>query len=217
MKHNKFFSFKTLSAALLFTGVTAVGCHVDDTNPAPAESDTTSMMSSADHMSSDHTGADAKSSDHSMMSTATTVDTTVSMTAAKPDPAKKGMKGKVIVMESPKMTGSMEADKSGTYSNVEVYPSFPGGNGGLQKYFDNNLKYPENASNDGVEGTVQVMFTVDENGKLSNPHIMGEKPGYGLEDEALRVVKTMPAWNPGKLKGKNVKTNFTLPVKFQLY
>lgn len=212
MKHNKFVSLKTLSAALLFTGIAAVGCHVDDTNPAPADSDNSSKMSSADH-----TAKDPMSTDHSMMSTSTTVDTTKSMSAAKPDPAKKGMKGKATVMESPKMTGSMEADNSGIYSNVEVYPSFPGGSEGLQKYFDKNLKYPETASNDGVEGTVQVMFTVDEMGKLSNPHIMGEKSGYGLEDEALRVVKSMPAWNPGKLKGKNVKTNFTLPVKFQLY
>lgn len=212
MKHNKFVSLKKLSAALLITSITAVGCHVDDTTPPPAASENSSMMSSTDH-----TSKDAMSADHSNMASSTTVVDTMSMSVAKPDPAKKGMKGKATVMESPKMMGSMEADNSGNYSNVEVYPSFPGGSEGLQKYFDKNLKYPEAASNDGVEGTVQVMFTVDEIGKLTNPHIMGEKPGYGLEEEALRVVKTMPAWNPGKLKGKNVKTNFTLPVKFQLY
>ena len=110
----------------------------------------------------------------------------------------------------------MEADKSGTYSNVDVYPSFPGGAKGLQEYFDKNLVYPAEATNDGVEGTVNVMFTVDETGKLSDAHVMGEQQGYGMDDEALRVVKTMPAWNPGKLKGKNVKTMFTLPVSFQL-
>jgi hypothetical protein len=57
---------------------------------------------------------------------------------------------------------------------------------------------------------------VDETGKLSNPEVMGKRVAYGLEAEALRVVSQMPAWNPGQLKGKNVKTRFTLPVKFIL-
>ena len=136
---------------------------------------------------------------------------------AKPNPAKKGMKGKVMISPAPKSTAKMEMDKAGVYSNVEVIPSYPGGYKGLQKYFDNNLEYPAEASNEGVEGIVNVTFTVDENGKLSSAQTMGDKLGYGLDEEALRVVNKMPVWTPGKLKGQNVKTKYTLPVRFQLY
>ena len=161
------------------------------------------------------------------METSTTMDTppvtdntAANKTAtAKPDPSKKGMKGKVsiILPMAPMADVKMEADNSGVYSNVEILPSFPGGNKGLQKFFDDNLEYPADASNDGVEGTVNVSFVVDENGKLTVPKVDGDNVGYGLEAEALRVVNKMPTWNPGKLKGKNVKTKFALPVKFVLY
>jgi TonB family protein len=136
---------------------------------------------------------------------------------AKPNPAKKGMKGKVVVTAPAKSTGSMEADNTGVYSNVEYIPSFPGGNKGLQKYFDKNIQYPDDASTEGVEGVVNVSFIVDENGKLTGLRTEGQKLGYGLEEEALRVVMAMPSWTPGKLKGNNVKTKYTLPDKFQLY
>lgn len=136
---------------------------------------------------------------------------------AKPNPAKKGMKGKVTISPAPKSTAKMEMDKAGVYSNVEVIPSFPGGYAGLQKYFDQNLQYPADASSEGVEGVVNVTFTVDENGKLTSAQTTGDKMGYGLEEEALRVVNKMPTWTPGKLKGQNVKTRYTLPVRFQLY
>ncbi|MEP7165728.1 MAG: energy transducer TonB [Ferruginibacter sp.] len=140
---------------------------------------------------------------------------------AKPDPSKKGMKGKVSIVPvtaaKTDANAKMEADNTGVYSNVEVLPSFPGGYKGLQKFFDNNLEYPADATNDGVEGTVNVTFVVDETGKLTSPKVEGDNLGYGLEAEALRVVNKMPTWNPGKLKGKNVKTKFTLPVKFVLY
>ena len=136
---------------------------------------------------------------------------------AKPNPAKKGLRGKVTITEPPAKKGAMEADNSGVYSNVEVTPSFPGGYKGLQNYFDKNLAFPEEASSEGVEGTVNVSFVVDETGKLSATQVIGDRMGYGLETEALRVVNKMPTWTPGKLKGKNVKTRFNLPVHFQLY
>jgi len=137
---------------------------------------------------------------------------------AKPNPAKKGLKGKVTVLPPPAATAEakMEADNTGVYTNTEILPSYPGGQKGLQKFFDKTLVYPEEAGSNGVEGTVQLSFVVDETGKLSNPEVMGKRVGYGLEAEALRVVSKMPAWNPGQLKGKNVKTRFTLPVKFIL-
>lgn len=207
MQYKKIMAVKPLTFLLSLCSFLLCSCYNDDTTSRPSESDTTGVVIQNTDPSSTFM-AQAESTD--------TVAKSDGVATAKPNPAKKGMKGKVTVMESPKMSGAMEADKSGTYTNVEVYPSFPGGSKGLQSYFDKNLQYPADASNDGVEGTVNILFTVDETGKLSNAHVSGNKLGYGLDEEALRVVNSMPAWNPGKLKGKNVKTKFTLPVSFQL-
>ncbi|MEO6670111.1 MAG: energy transducer TonB [Ferruginibacter sp.] len=208
MNYNDFFSVRTLSVALISIGLATTGCDNNDTSAPASSSDTSTVSTNVTEMAHD--------SGMGMAAKPDSMPARTGMGTAKPNPAKKGMKGRVMIMPSPKMSGAMDADNSGVYSNVEVYPSFPGGTAGLQDYFEKNLTYPEDASRDGVDGTVNVMFTVDETGRLTDPHIMGEALGYGLEDEALRVVKTMPAWNPGKLKGRNVKTRFTLPVSFQL-
>ena len=78
------------------------------------------------------------------------------------------------------------------------------------------MEYPDEANNAGVEGSVRVTFIVDENGKIMEPLVVGNKPGYGLEDEALAIVKRMPAWNPAQVNGKKVKTRVTLPIRFEL-
>lgn len=152
------------------------------------------------------------------------IDTSTNMTQktvtanAKPDPAKKGKKGKVTIAEvaPSKIKADAKPDATGTYKNVDYIPSFPGGYKGLQKYFDDNLQYPAAAQYNGVEGTVRVGFTVDENGKLMNPVVEGYNEGYGLDEEAIRVIRKMPTWVPGKINGKAVKTKFTLPVRFTL-
>ncbi len=221
MIHTKFFSLRLMGTAIILWAAITVGCKNNDTNDetTPA-ADTSSAISSDKPVTADTSMTGMPSAtpiDTSAMTGSTIADQKMNAGMGKPNPAKKGMKGKVTIAPAPKLTGTMEADKSGVYSNVEVYPSFPGGSDGLQKYFDENLKYPDRATNDGVEGTVQVMFTVDENGKLTEPHVMGNNIGYGLDEEALRAVKNMPAWKPGKLRGQNVKTKYTLPVTFQLY
>ena len=211
MKRKNVFSIKLLSTAIILS-MTFFSCKVNDTN----DSSTTDVMDTATAKMETATPMDATSN---MATDNTTIADKQGM--AKPNPAKKGMKGKVAIVPvmSPKVDANakMEADNAGVYSNVEIIPSFPGGYKGLQKFFDDNLKYPEDASSDGVEGTVNVSFIVDENGKLTSPTVAGDNLGYGLEAEALRVVNRMPTWNAGKLKGKNVKTKFTLPVTFVLY
>jgi protein TonB len=166
--------------------------------------------------------------DSSMMTTTTTADSTNTTSAtvnniskdtaqmAKPNPDKKGKKGMVsIAMNDKKETGDMDAiDKEGYYTNV--YPAYPGGDKALESFFEKNIAYPSAASDNGVEGTVKISFTVDETGKISSPKVTSPTMGYGLEEEALRVFKKMPSWKPGSLKGKNVKTRFNLPVRFQL-
>ncbi|MCP9753208.1 energy transducer TonB [Ferruginibacter sp. HRS2-29] len=210
MLHTKSFSVKLFGAALLLGGVIATGCNNDKKEPS---------VTSVSSMDTASMKVDSSNSMVSDGSTAAVVPATTADTAgtAKPNAAKKGMKGKATITMPTKGTGSMEADNTGVYSNVEYLPSFPGGNKGLQKFFDDNLEYPAAASDDGVEGTVNVSFVVDENGKLTSPQVVGAPLGYGIENEAIRVVNKMPVWNPGKLKGRNVKTRFTLPVVFQLY
>lgn len=146
-------------------------------------------------------------------STAITADTA---STATPNPSKKGKKGKVSMsMEEPKATGSVDiTDNEGYYTNV--YPAYPGGNKALTSFFDRNIAYPAEASDNGVEGTVNISFTVDERGKIGAPKVTSKRLGYGLEEEALRVFNKMPVWTPGSLKGKNVKTRYNLPVRFQL-
>jgi len=201
MKCKNVFSLKLLSAAIILS-IAVFSCTSNDTNESSAATP------------ADTATAPALVADNAM--TGNTVDNKSDI--AKPNPAKKGLKGKVTLVPAPPQDAEakMEADTYGIYSNVEILPSFPGGYNGMQKYFDKNLVYPEEAGNEGVEGTVNLTFIVDENGKLTNPQVIGQRLGYGMEAEALRVVNTMPAWNPGQLKGKNVKTRFTLPIRFVL-
>ena len=209
---NKQNLLKQFCAAVILLSITAIGCTNNDTTDSSATTETTTSAGMMDTAASSNN----MMSDTSTMTTAATpaMDT---LKMVKPNPAKKGMKGKVVINAPVKTTGSMEADNMGVYSNVEFIPSFPGGNKGLQTYFDKNIQYPDDATNDGVEGVVNVSFVVDENGKLTALKTEGQKMGYGLEEEALRVIGKMPTWNPGKLKGINVKTKYTLPVRFELY
>jgi protein TonB len=110
----------------------------------------------------------------------------------------------------------MNKDKEGYYSSVEVLPMFPGGQHALDNFINSNIEYPETANENGIEGKVTVNFAVDEMGKVSNPKITGKPLGYGLEEELLKAVNKMPTWTPGTIKGKNVKTYYTLPVNFML-
>jgi protein TonB len=115
-----------------------------------------------------------------------------------------------------RVSADMSVDKEGFYNTTEILPGYPGGEKALGQFYDNNIQYPVDASDNGVDGTVKINFAVDENGKLYSPVVTSPVIGYGLEQEALRVFNKMPKWTPGRIKGKNVKTRFSLPIKFQL-
>jgi TonB family protein len=85
----------------------------------------------------------------------------------------------------------------------------------IMQYMKENLVYPEEAGKKNIAGTVIVKFVVDEQGVVNNP-VIEEGIGAGCDAEALRLVKAMPAWTPGKVNGQNVKTEMTLPFKFAL-
>lgn len=98
---------------------------------------------------------------------------------------------------------------------VEEMPSFPGGMGELMKFLGNNIKYPAVAQENGIQGRVIIQFVVEKDGSVANPVVVkGVDPA--LDKEALRVVKAMPKWTPGKQRGKAVRVKYTVPVTFRL-
>lgn len=101
------------------------------------------------------------------------------------------------------------------FTVVEQQPEFPGGQGELLKYLGKNITYPAIAQENGIEGTVVVRFVVNETGGISDIQVVRDIGG-GCGAEAVRVVKSMPKWKPGRQRGKAVKVYFTLPVRFKL-
>lgn len=110
----------------------------------------------------------------------------------------------------------IKKDNYGIYVYPQTYPTFPGGQPGIERYMVNHINYPKAALNTNKEGKVGVMFVVDERGRVRDAHISGNKLGRGLDEEALRVVSSMPPWNPGTVNGHPVKTRITLPIIFQI-
>ena len=99
------------------------------------------------------------------------------------------------------------------YDMVEKMPSFPGGSEALKEYLKKNTRYPNPDA--CIQGRVVVVFVVDEKGNLSDGKV-ARSVEPSLDAEAVRVVKSMPRWNPGIEKGKAVKVRYTLPVTFRL-
>jgi protein TonB len=98
---------------------------------------------------------------------------------------------------------------------VEDMPSFPGGEEALFKYLAQNIKYPQIAKEAGITGRVFVNFVIDKEGNVTDVKVL-RGIGGGCDEEAVRVVKNMPKWSPGKQRGKPVKVSYNLPIKFSL-
>lgn len=98
---------------------------------------------------------------------------------------------------------------------AEVMPEFPGGNNALLNYLAGNVNYPLIAQENGIEGKVYVSFVVDEEGNILEVALI-RGVDNSLDNEAIRVVKTMPKWRPGKQGGKAVKVRYSVPINFQL-
>lgn len=101
------------------------------------------------------------------------------------------------------------------FTVVEQMPEFPGGQAKMMKYLAENIDYPQMAREVGVQGTVFVTFVVEPNGSITNVKVL-RGIGSGCDEEAIRVVKSMPKWNPGKQRNKPVRVQFNLPVRFIL-
>jgi periplasmic protein TonB len=101
------------------------------------------------------------------------------------------------------------------FTIVEEMPSFPGGEGELAKFLGANIVYPQIAKESGIQGTVYVSFVVDSKGKVTDVRVL-RGIGGGCDEEALRVVRMMPSWHPGKQNGQSVRVQFNMPIRFTL-
>ena len=98
---------------------------------------------------------------------------------------------------------------------VEQMPEYPGGLPALLDYLNQNVKYPEDAEKQKIEGRVLAVFVVETDGSISNVEVV--KPVFpSLDAEAVRVLAAMPKWTPGKQSGKLVRVKYTVPINFNL-
>lgn len=102
-----------------------------------------------------------------------------------------------------------------TYLWVQEMPMFPGGENEMLRFISKNIKYPADARENNISGTVHISFVVDKEGDIKNIELL-RGIGGGCEEEAIRVLKTMPRWKPGKQNGQAVNVQYKLPVAFTL-
>ncbi len=106
-------------------------------------------------------------------------------------------------------------DEAPIFTVVESMPEFPNGMKELYVYLGNNIKYPVMAKESGIQGKVYVTFVVEKNGSITDVKVL-RGIGGGCDEEAIRVVAAMPKWKPGKQRGKPVRVQYNLPVRFTL-
>ncbi len=101
------------------------------------------------------------------------------------------------------------------YDEVEQMPEYPGGMQAMIEFLQTNIKYPEDAVKQKVEGRVLVQFVVESDGRISDVHV-ATQVFPSLDAEAIRVVQVMPKWVPGREKGKVVRVKYNLPIVFRM-
>ena len=109
-----------------------------------------------------------------------------------------------------------EDDEDKVYQVCEKAPEFPGGMDAMMKYLYENIKYPAEAEAAGKDGRAIVQFIVKKDGSIGNVEIIRSSGDNSLDTEAIRVIASMPKWNPGTQGGKPVNVKFTLPVVFKV-
>ncbi len=128
-----------------------------------------------------------------------------------------GVKGDetAVVVEEAAPVAIEEPKEEEVFTVVEQQPQFPGGIAEMMTFIKKNISYPREAANMGIEGKVIVGFEVGKDGKLDRIQVL-KGIGNGCDEEAIRVIKMMPNWDPGKMNGRSVKVKMTVPIKFQL-
>jgi len=117
--------------------------------------------------------------------------------------------------EGPKQAAQVEDNTVYNFVSMENPPNYPGG---IQKFYDyltNNIKYPAMATEAGISGTLYLSFTVEKDGSVTDAKV-DRKVGYGMDEEAIRVLRASKRWNPGMQNGKPVRVKYNIPIKFNL-
>lgn len=108
-----------------------------------------------------------------------------------------------------------ETEEMEIFSVVEESPDFPGGDAARIRFLQEKIRYPQIARESGIQGTVYVTFVVEKDGSVTDVRIL-RGIGGGCDEEAIRVIKSMPKWKVGKQRGKPVRVQFNMPIKFTL-
>lgn len=111
--------------------------------------------------------------------------------------------------------GKGTGDETGLSSAIDVYPRFPGGDEARLYYLRQHIKYPEAAMKNLVQGVVMVVFIVELDGSVSNIKV-SQTIGGGCDEEAIRVTREMPRWEPGKRNGRSVRVMVRMPIVFRM-
>lgn len=124
-------------------------------------------------------------------------------------------KNKIVVVSAPVAAPVIEEEDNVVFQVVETMPTFPGGDQQLFKYLSDNVKYPVIAQENGIQGRVICQFVVNRDGSIVDVEVV-RSVDPSLDKEAIRVIRSMPKWSPGKQRGKPVRVKYTLPVNFKL-
>jgi protein TonB len=111
--------------------------------------------------------------------------------------------------------GTGSSDATGIYTTLDVYPRFPGGTQAFLNFLRTNVRYPSISLKSGIQGEVLVLFIVEADGSISNVSV-NRGIGKECDDEAARVIKSMPRWEPGRRYGKSVKVLVRIPIVFKI-
>jgi len=111
--------------------------------------------------------------------------------------------------------GAGAGEDTGIYTTIDVYPRFPGGDQARFYFLRSNIRYPDAAVKSRIEGVVMVVFVIEKNGSLSKIEV-SKGIGGGCDEEAIRVVKAMPLWEPGRRSGKAVRVLVRMPIVFKI-
>ena len=125
-------------------------------------------------------------------------------------------KAEEVVIAAPVEAPVEEEEEEVVFVVVESMPEFPGGQQALFKYLSENVKYPVIAQENGIQGRVICQFVVNKDGSIVDVEVVRSGGDPSLDKEAIRVIKSMPKWKPGKQRGKPVRVKYTVPVNFKL-
>lgn len=128
------------------------------------------------------------------------------------------LKGNQVIVDLSSESGPFEGEepeKDQVFTVVEQLPEFPGGEAALTEYIKKNIRYSVIASESDIIGRVTLSFIIEKDGSISNIEVM-RSPAEELTNEAIRLVKSMPKWKPGKQRGKEVRVRYVIPITFRL-